>query len=373
MDHHQQQIESSTSKSGSSFCRYSSQSRSSGEEQRWIDSNHCRRARQQRHNSRNKHQEEVVVPKKRICIFELPYDWDLQNLPPTVHGGGDRDRSVHVGTGTTGGEKRWPLSLLPTQPQQQQQQQQQQQHHHHHNGDSINPPKNHHPSEQSITNRMWCKSYITTSCDMDDDDLSSLGLDVEEYDFDHGEEEEEERPVLDDETDFCILGKKRQPHNKTIKAKQASFSTMWRKLRFGRTTPRQGRNATGAAESLEKSNQGSNKSAHGKDVSFPSSLSLVFDIITLSTFSMKTAGRSARSNMRVHYDENDHGDSTDRVEDDSLSVETFTSYRWTSPSTQGHPQLQKEQHTKNMTKSSRRFGGRWRLRGRGRRPSIPCD
>ena len=344
MDHHQK-VES-RSNSGSSCCFHY---QSSSSEQFGTDSNYGRRAKQQRHDtSRHIVQPKgVVVPRQQkriVCIFELPYDWDLRNLPPTVHGGsGDIQQK---------GVRRYYYPL---------------------------------GEEQSIThNKMWCKAHITTSCDMDDDDLSSLGSDIEEYDIYDGEdeEEEEEGPLSsstdNDDKDFCMFDKKHP--DKTTKTKQTSVPLMWRKLAYGRSTPRRGRVGTVAAVPLDKSNQGSNRDVRGRDSPSPSSLSMIFDIITLSTFSMSTAGngrRSTRSNKRVEYDEVSHRgeDSTDRVEDDSLSVETCTPYRWTNPSTQGRPQLtvKKEQQTINMTKPRRRRFGRWRIGRRGRRSSTPCD
>eukprot|EP00529_Nitzschia_sp_RCC80_P030081 CAMPEP_0113473984 /NCGR_PEP_ID=MMETSP0014_2-20120614/18337_1 /TAXON_ID=2857 /ORGANISM="Nitzschia sp." /LENGTH=318 /DNA_ID=CAMNT_0000366791 /DNA_START=420 /DNA_END=1372 /DNA_ORIENTATION=- /assembly_acc=CAM_ASM_000159 len=258
---------------------------------------------------------------QRICIFELPYDWDLQNLPPTVHGGG----------GGGGGREQRSSSSPSLQ-------------HHNEGGDSMDQRRKK-KNEYTTNNKMWCKSYITTSCDMDDDDLSSLGLDVEEYDFNDGE-----GPSIgeddDDDVDFFFLDKEQRV--KLTNTEKRSVSSLWRKLTFGRrrsTTTRRGQVGVAAPVSFEKSNQGSNNGVRGSRVPSTSSLSTIFDIITLSTFSMNLSG-STRSNKRGDHDEVDREDSTDRKEDDSLSVETFTSYRWTSPSTQGRPQhQQKEQHT----------------------------
>mmetsp|Transcript_26042 Transcript_26042/g.61826 ORF Transcript_26042/g.61826 Transcript_26042/m.61826 type:complete len:336 (-) Transcript_26042:2877-3884(-) len=278
---------------------------------------------------------------QRICIFELPYDWDLQNLPPTVHGGG--------------AEQWWWRA----------------QKYHNEGGDSMNQRRNKNEyTKTTINNKMWCKSYITTSCDMDDDDLSSLGLDVEEYDFSDREGPSvDEDDDDDDSVDFFMLDKEQQAVKMTKTGRRNVFS-LWRKLPFGRrSTTRRGQVGAAAPVSFEKSNQGSNNVVRGSVSPSTSSLPMIFDILTLSTFSTNLSS-STRSNKRGDHDEVDREDSTDREEDDSLSVETFTSYRWTSPSTQGRPQHQ--QKDQPNTKPRNHFG-RWRQnRRRGRRSSIEC-
>jgi hypothetical protein len=237
---------------------------------------------------------------KKVCIFELPYDWDQNKLPPTVHSG-DVQSTANMRPSNRRSRKEQTSSSSSS--------------------SRSSRPQSSHP--------MWStKAYITTSCDMGDD-ISSLELDVEEG-SDGCSSSDNVDTSFDCDDDDDVLFDHHPVAIKSSSSRKIIKIAWWRRLMMKMSKRRHnaGRKSGGSRSTTKTTS--------------PLSL-LIRNSISFEDHTNETT--TAEDDYRCHG-----GDS------DDTSVETVTSYRWISPSTQHHHQQQQQQQKPKSKTSLFRVG-----------------